>query len=414
MWATENNQSLLMNSMRSDFESFSAPIQDTAGKALVGEYVPIEAKVGRALIGGMSMVGDVLARSLFPFIRILMIVLFAFWVFLEAYNLIKTGGGDKKGSGDAMKVGFSIVKKGMWVAIWFILLTHDPAKIFMWVMSPIITLGTTLSNWILDAVANAAGAPHLPDTCIAIHNYMTANPITDIHGQVVETIIDSAATADLLCVPTRLSAFFYTAVAAGFKWMAYGIGHSAMTFAVGAVFVWIFVLNIWKFALQALGIIVSLFLAVLMLPFTAIVETFGDGTTYKGPFGEFFKMFAGMFGKTKLNAQIMTFINAIIYFVILSVVAAICMAILAQTVKTDLSSATPLIENSDGFILTLLAGCLVVYLAGQTGEIAKNMGISLDKYGVDFAKKVGDDISKAWKDTTGGAQKLWKVVRKKP
>ena len=411
MWATENNQNLLMGHMRTDFDAFGAPIQEAAGKALVGEYVPIEAKIGRALIGGMSMIGDVLYRSLYPFIRILMLVLFAFWVFMEGYNLIKTGGAgtkDDKGKtsgGDAMKVGFSIVKKAMWVLIWFILLSNDPAKIFMWVMSPIITLGTTMSNLILNAVANAAHA-NLPDTCHAIQTYMSAHPIS-------ENIINTSSAADMLCVPTRLSGFFYTAVAAGFKWMGAGIGHSAMTFAVGAVFVVIFIYNIWKFAIQAIGIIASLFLAVLLLPFTAVVETFGDGTTYKGPFGEFFTMFANMFGKTRLNAQMMTFVNATIYFIVLSVVAAIGMAILAQTVQTDFSAAMPLLTTTDGWIVTLIAGCLVAYLAGQAGTIAKDIGVTLDKSGMDFAKKVGDDVSKAWKNTTTSAKSWWKAFRKK-
>jgi hypothetical protein len=398
MWATANNQQMLINNLNNSFNAFQAPFQANAANALIGKYVPIEAKVGRALIGALSMIGDVLDRSLFGFIKILITVLFAFWIMLESYNLIKTGG-DPKG---AKEVGLDIAKKGLLVTVWFIILSNNPAQLFMWVFGPIISLGTEISDLILNSVTTAVGGTPLPDTCDAIRGYMADNPVPG-------NIINSTQAADLLCVPTRLSGFFYTCIAAGFRWMGEGFGDSAMTFFIGLAFVVIFVYNTWKFALQALGIIASLFFAVLFLPFTAVIETFGGGTSYKGPFGKLFEMFAGMFGKAKLNAQIMTFVNAVIYFIVLSVMAAIGMALLGEVADIDLESVTPSM-TSDSFMTVLIVGCLVAYLANQAEKIAKDLGATVDSA---FGKKVGDDIKGLWKSGVGGAKSWWKAAKGK-
>ncbi|MCL1902440.1 MAG: hypothetical protein FWG18_02310 [Alphaproteobacteria bacterium] len=401
MWATENNQKLFLGNIDNEFKAFSEDFSTRASKALIGEYVPVEAKIGRALIGALEMIGDVLDRSLFSFIKIFITILFAFWIFLEAYNLITKGG-------NAKELGLNIVKKGLLVTVWFIILSNNPAQLFMWIMSPIITLGTMMSNMILDAVTSVSGTS-LPDTCATIHDYMAANPIR-------ENIISSAHAADLLCVPTRLSAFFWTCVAAGFKWMGAGFGNSAMTFIIGAVFVIIFLYNIWKFALQALGIIVSLFFAVLFLPFTAIIETFGDGTTYKGPAATLFKAFADMFRGAKLDAQIKVFINAIIYFILLAIMAAIGLALLGEIVTTDLASTVPTIEQinmDDSFMTVLIVGCLVAYLANKAGDIAKGMGATLDKDSEGLTKRFRGDAEYGLKQVGKGAGWLWKTVRGK-
>ncbi|MDR1207691.1 MAG: hypothetical protein LBK26_04755 [Rickettsiales bacterium] len=397
MWATANNQQMLINNLNNSFNAFQNTFQTNAAQALVGKYVPIEAKVGRALIGALSMIGDVLDRSLFGFIKILITVLFAFWIFLEAYNLIKTGGDPKS----AKEVALDIAKKGLLVAVWLIILSNNPAKIFMFVFGPIISLGAILSDMILNSVTSAVGGTPLPDTCDAIRNYMAGNPISG-------NIVNSAQAADLLCVPTRLSGFFYTCIAAGFRWMGEGFGNSAITFFIGLAFVVIFAYNTWKFALQALGIIASLFFAVLFLPFTAIIETFGGGASYKGPFGKLFEMFVDMFGKAKLNAQIMTFVNAVIYFIVLSVMAAIGMALLVEVADIDLQSVTPTM-TSDSFMTVLIVGCLVAYLAGQAEKIAKDLGASVDK---SFGEQIGKDIKDRWKHSAKSVQGWWKAIKK--
>lgn len=271
-------------------------------------------------------------------------------------------------------------------------------------MSPILAMGTYLSDVILNAVAAAAGTS-LPDTCNAIHGYMAQNPIG-------ENVISSAAAADMLCVPTRLSGFFYTAVAAGFKWVWAGIGHSMMTFIAGIVFVVIFVYNIWNFALQALGVIASMFIAVLLLPFTAIAETFvkWKPSDNKSQLSKIFESFVKLFaGPQSLQDVIRVFVKALFYFIVLSVIAAIGMAILGEVATTDLASDVPTIE-SDSFMVVLICGALVAYLADQAEKIAKDFDATIDG---DFGKKVGNDVKTVWKNTVKQVKEWRKVLKKK-
>jgi len=210
-------------------------------------------------------------------------------------------------------------------------------------------------------------------------------------------IVSSRYTADLLCLPTRLSGFFYTCVAAGFKWMWFGIGHSALTFVAGAVFVVIFTINIWKFALLALGVIVDLFMAIMLLPFTAITECFGGkkATNLEGIPATIFTAFAGIFKYTSLPDQIKRFIQAVIYFIILAVVAAIGAALLGGVVTTDLGDKVPTVQ-SEGFMPVLIVGCLVAYLADKATKIAEDMGGKIDE---SFGKQVSGDLKKIWDNT---------------
>lgn len=386
-WATQHNLEKFAAQATDDITQFQSEFQ----AQLVKNYVPAEAKIGLAFMNALNRVADVLDNSLVRFVNIFIVVMFLFWVMLEAYNLMSTGG-------NIRKLVESIAKKAILIVIWIVVLEQGPAQIFMWVMGPIISVGTILSDMILNAVAQSAGA-QLPDTCAAIHAYAAAHTAPNM-------LIDAQAAAELMCVPTRLSGFFYTAVAAGWKWMLAGIMHSMLTFVVGAIFVVVFVYNIWKFALMALGVIADLFLAVMMLPLTAVAETTAQ-TSYKGIVGNIFNSFLKLFNVESLQTQIQRFIDAAIYFVSLSVVIALCAAILSGTITTDLSARIPTI-NDTGFVITLLTGLLVAYLANQSDKIAKNLG---GRINASMGTQFGKDVSQLWKDAYGTTKSWWKAIR---
>ena len=217
---------------------------------------------------------------------------------------------------------------------------------------------------------------------------------------------DAKAAADMLCVPTRLSGFFSTAIAAGWKWMIAGIGTSAFTTLVGAVFIFVFIYNAFKFALMGLGVIMDLFLSVIMLPFTAISETINK-TSYKGIAGDIFNGFLGLFKPESLSNQIKRFINAAVYFVSLSIVIAVCGALLSGTVDANLAAEVPTLDNV-GFILTLLTGLLVAYLADKAEKIAKDIGGEIN---YDFGKKFGEDVKTLSKKIYGKGKEIYKLLK---
>lgn len=389
VWATPHNQELIIGAMRNDVSFISDQVQ----KQLVADYVPIEAKVGRAFIGAMSMIGQILDRSLVRFATIFIIIVFVFWVMLEAYQMMRA-------TQKSRALIEEIIKKAVLITVWIWIIEQGAAQLFMWIMGPTVSIGTYLSDLILNSVANASGAS-LPDTCAAIHQYVAQTHTNN-------AIIDSTAAADLLCVPTRLSGFFYTAVAAGWQWMLAGIGSSAFTFLAGLVFVIIFIYNIYKFALMALGAIADMFIGVMLMPFTAIAETIGKNKmTYDGYAGKIFNEFLKIFETETLEKQIARFLNAIIYFVSLSIVVAVCAAILSGVVDANLAATIPTLEN-DGFMITLIVGCLVAYLASQAGKIAESFGGKIDD---SFGKQVGNDIKQIWKNSSK-AVKDWRKAAK--
>ena len=385
-WATADNIELFKLRMTSDIEQFQP-------KPIVSDYVPVEAKIGLAMMNGFSMVADVLDSSLVRFAIIFMILAYIFWAMFEAYNMIKNGS-------SAMDFAVNLFKKGGVIIIWSIILQFGPTQVFMWIMGPIITVGTYLSDLILNAVANVVGT-ELPDTCTAIRDYVATNASAGM-------IMDAANAADILCLPTRFSGFFATAISAGFHWMGAGIGFSAFSILVGVVFIIVFLYTGFKFLLMALGVIMDLFLSVLMLPFTAIAETI-KSTSYKGIAGDIFNGFLGLFKPESLENQILRFINAAIYFVSLSIVIAVCTALLSGVMDANLASEVPTLENS-GFVPTLLTGCLVAYLANRADKIATDIG---DKIDDSFGKKFGEDAKKLGKNIYGFGKKAIKIIRKK-
>ena len=397
---TVENLGPIHDTMRSDISEFDRGFSDRVSDAdgqLLGSFTPPEAVVGRALIAGLTMMTQIINNSLGGMISILLILLFAFWIMLEAWNVIQ---GDKKEIKDLVK---EIARKGMWISIWFIILNNNPVDLFMMIALPIVMTGTFISDTILNAVTMTVGVP-LPDTCYAIRAYMAANPISDY-------VITSSTAAELLCMPTRMSGFFWTAVAAGLRWMWVGVGSSLITFIAGMVFVVLFVRAAFKFAIEALGVISSLFIALMFLPFTAVAECFDDKGKYKdgGVISSFFGMLTNMFGgkKLKLQGQFLTFIHAAIYYIVLSVVAGIGLALLSVVARTGFADVSPTIY-SDSFMMILIVGALVAHLANKAGDIAKDLGGKIEG---DFGKKVGDDLKGWWGDTKKSAaswRKAWK------
>lgn len=387
-WATENNREKFTTQLSSDVEQF----QDDFQKQLVRDFVPIEAKVGLAFMNALSFISDVLDSSLVRFVILFMFIAFAFWIIFETYNMMQSG------KGDVQKHLTEIVKKGTMIAVWVIILRFGPAKIFMWIMGPIVSVGTYVSDLILGAVAQSAGAD-LPDTCAAIHEYAIAHTAAN-------NIVDATAAADMLCVPTRMSGLCYTAIAAGWKWITAGIGTSAFSVIGGIIFIYIFIKLAWKFAFMALGVIADLFLGVMMLPFTALTQTVG-GTSYKGMAGNIFNQFLGIFSAEKLDKQIERFVQSALYFVSLSIVVAFCAALMSGVVDTDLSARVPSL-NPGGFLETALVVALTWWFANRGMEIAGNLGGKI-------TTKVGDqmrgDITTLWKKTSGTAKDWWKIIR---
>lgn len=389
-WATPDNIELFKTTITHDLETFTS---ESVNKQLLPDYVPVSARIGLAMMNGFSIVAEVLDSSLVRFAIIFMIIAYIFWAMFEAYNMMKNGS-------SAMDFAVSLVKKGGVIIIWSIILEFGPTQVFMWVMGPIIGVGTYMSDLILNAITNTVGID-LPDTCAAIREYAVANTSNNM-------IIDANAAADILCVPTRLSGFFTTAIATGWQWVIAGIGTSAFTTLVGIIFIVIFAASAFKFMLMGLGVIMDLFLSALMLPFTAIAETI-KSTSYKGIAGDIFNGFLGLFKPESLQRQIQRFIDAAIYFVSLSIVIALCAALLAGTVDVNTSATVPTLEN-DGFLITLLTGCLVAYLANRTDKIASDLG---GKVNDSFGKQFGNDVKKLGKDAYGLGKKVVDIIRGK-
>ena len=387
-WATDNNREKFTSQISTDIEQFQGDFQ----AQLVRDYVPIEAKIGLAFMNALSFVSDVLDSSLVRFVILFMFIAFAFWILFDTYNMMQSG------QGDIQKHLTEIVKKGTMIAVWVIILRFGPAKIFMWIMGPIVSVGIYVSDMILGAVAQSAGAD-LPDTCAAIREYAIAHTSPN-------NIVDATAAADMLCVPTRMSGFCYTAIAAGWKWITAGIGTSAFSVVGGIIFIYIFIKLAWKFAFMALGVIADLFLGVMMLPFTALTQTVG-GTSYKGMAGNIFNQFLGIFSAESLDKQIERFVQSALYFVSLSIVVAFCAALMSGVVDTNLASRVPNLQPG-GFLETALVVALTWWFANRGMEIAGNLGGKI-------TTKVGDqmrgDITTLWKKTSSTAKDWWKIIR---
>ena len=83
---------------------------------------------------------------------------------------------------------------------------------------------------------------NIPDTCATIHQYAD----TQTGGKL---LIDANAAADIMCVPGRISTYFYHATSMGFIWMINGFAHGITMIVIGAVCVFVFIKCIFKYAL---------------------------------------------------------------------------------------------------------------------------------------------------------------------
>jgi hypothetical protein len=387
-WATENNRKLFLDSLTYDIEQFSGPSQNR----LVENYVPVEAKVGMAFMNAFSFIAGVLDSSLVRFTIMFIIIAYGFWIAFEAYTIIT-------GQNNAKDKVLEIGKVGLKVVMWVAILSIGPAKTFMLLISPIMYLGTLFSDVILDATASVAGID-LPDTCSAIHEYAKAH----IESQ---NIIDANSAANIMCVPTRLSGFCYTAIKLGWGWMKYGIGSSLFSFLCGGIFVGGFVYLAWKFAFMAFGVIAELFLGIIMLPFTAIAETVNK-TTYKGIAGNIYNGFTKLFSAESLNAQIGRFVNAALHFVVLSIVIAVCAAMLSSVYTTDVNAVVPRIDNQ-GFVITVFVSALVWWLAKNASRFANEIGGTIS---YEIGQNLQKDASTLWTKTKSGAKTVIDIIKK--
>lgn len=355
------------------------------------EFVPIEARIGLMFMKALSSIDYIFQISLVRFVVIFLFLMYAVFIGLSAYKMIEQ-------STDYKTVLYNIVKRGVILAVWVLILYYGPAKIFSAVISPILALAAYLSNFILDTVANNYNVD-IPDTCAAIHNYIDANNVAD------KMLIDSNAAANIMCVPSRISVFFYHAVATGFKWMIDGFGNSATMVIVGIVSIVVFIKCAFKYAFMTLGVVADLFLTLLMLPFTAVAETLPAAPDGKSIIGRIYEAFMTLFKTKKLPAVFATFVNAAIYFVGLSIIIAICAALLSNII-----SVTGNNEYVIGSVVTtILAGCAVLYLANQTDKLAKQLGGEINN---SFGEKLQKEAKTLWKDakkiTSDIAQKVFK------
>jgi len=147
-------------------------------------------------------------------------------------------------------------------------------------------------------------------------------------------------------------------------------------FLLGLIFVFVFIYNIWKFALTALGVITDLFLVLLFMPFTIVSECFPEkDTKYSGVFKPIWDNLAGIVKRVALKDQIQKFVSAMIYFIVLSIVSTICVILLSDSNLFVYRSAGS--GNLDA-ITILIIGCLVAYLMNRSEEIAKKMEATID------------------------------------
>lgn len=386
-WATENNRERFISEISTDIDAFQGTFQEQ----IIDNYVPIEAKAGIAFMNAFSFIADVLDSSLVRFVIIFIILAFAFWTMFESYTIIV---GKSKPKDKITE----ILKKGALVAIWVGILSIGPAETFMMVMSPILGVASFTANSILDMVSSVVGTS-LPDTCAAIHEY-AADHISQTN------LLKPAAAADILCLPTRLSAFCYTAIAVGWRWMAGGIGSSAFTFLCGGVFVGGFLYLAWRFAFVAFGVVADLFLGIIMLPFTAIAETIGK-TSYKGIAGDIFNTFMGLFKAESLQAQIMRFVNAALHFIVLAVVIAVCSGLLSGLIDMNTGANLP-DYNTAEFWISVLVAALTWYLASNAMKLATEFGGAINTA---MGDALENDTKRLFNDAKSTATKWFKIIK---
>ncbi len=381
-WATEENRGLVTSRIVDELQHFGPTATN-----VTHAYVPVEAKVGLAFIGGMTQIATALDKTLGQFAIMFMLIAYAFWVAFEAYNLIGT-------AGDAKKTIENVLKKGLIISVWLIVLKFGIARAFTMIMVPIVSAGTFIATTIWESITSAAGYA-LPNTCEAIRQYAT----TALPGNVQ---ITADAASGLLCIPTQMSAFFMTIIEIGWKWVIAGVGTSLFTSIIGIYITYLALKSIWKYMFIALGVIADIFLSLLLLPFTAIAETTAK-TQYKGVAGDIFNTFLDIFKAEKLETQITRIVKAALYFVCLAVATGVAVSLLTFVVNP--ASGEILTSGGlDGAILLILSLMLVCYMAEKSQKLATEWGGKIE---TGFGDQVKKDTEKLWELT----KKRWKQTR---
>ena len=377
-WLNEQNIQQYNQQMSQDVVNFQNQFEQDINSP---GFVPIEVRLALMFMKALSSIDYILQISLVRFTIIFLFLMYAFWIALEAYKMIRE-------SNDYKTVFYEIFKKGLTIAVWVFILDYGPAKIFNILIGPVMSIGTYFSNLILDAVAQAYDV-YIPNTCTAIHNYVNTHAGTIVgNNETSKLLIDPETSANIMCLPGRVSMYFYHAVGAGFRWMISGFGHSVTAIAIGAVSIFIFIKCIFKYAFMTLGVVADLFLTLLMLPFTAIAEAM-PSTKESNYVGQVFSGLLKIFNAKKLSDVILVFVNATIYFISLSIVISICAVLLSMSIRPNV-----------GFSITsgmtvLLTGCFVLYLANKADELATQLGGKIDN---SFGKQLQGDAKTLWGD----------------
>lgn len=386
LWATPQNRELVNGTITNELNNFGPTASNVQGT-----FVPIEAKIGLAFMGGLSSIGKALDSSLVRFTLMFMLLAYAFWVAFEAYNLIENGS-------DAKEAVKTILIKGIWISVWLIVLKYGIAETFAMIMVPIVAAGTYISHVIWESVTSLAGFS-IPDNCAAIEQYAKANTPAGLS-------ISAESAAGLLCIPSQMSGFFVTIMGIGWKWVVGGVGVSLFSVIIGLYVTYLALKCIWKFLFVALGVIADLFLAMVLLPFTAIAETTAK-TKYKGVAGDIFNSFLEIFKGESLEKQINRFIKAALYFVCLSVAIGVAISLLSFVIDASSGqiSASANMDGIGGAIILILTLLLVCYMAEKAQNLAEEWGGKIDD---GLGKQVQNDVTVLWKKT----KKNWESIRK--
>lgn len=383
-WMIEENMTQYNDSIRNDVDNFQQRFNQNIKQST---FVPIEIRLGLMFMKALDPISQAIRSNLVSFTTVFLFIMYAFWIGLNAYKTIRE-------STDYKQVFYEIFTKGFVIVIWVIILNYPTDELFAKIFGPILSIGTSISNFILDSVVGNIiqnqESNNLSNTCIAIHNYVNANMMPTGSPDEVKPILSPDMMANIMCLPGRLSTFFYHAMGEAFVWITNGlkIGTPITSTIVGIVALVIFIKCIFKYAFMTLGIIVDLFFTIMMLPFTALAESM-PSINEKNYAGQIFSGLLKVFNTKKLSDVLATFINTAIYFVSLSIVIAIC-AILLKLLTN--------FGGSDGFSLdsslaVLVTGCLVLHIADKAEDLATQLGGKIDNA---FGKQLESDTKNMW------------------
>ena len=395
-WLNNENLGNLTQNMYNDADEFQRGFSANLNSP---NFVPIEVRLGLMFMKALSSIDYVLQISLVRFTIMFLFIMYALWIAVEAYKMIRE-------STDYKTVFYDVFKKGIIIVAWVLILNYGPAKLFTIIISPILALGTYISNFILDAVAQTYNT-QIPDTCAAIHRFVNANAASNMaNNNTARLLVDPDTAANIMCLPGRLSVYFYHATGTAFQWVKWGFGHSATAIVMGVICIYLFIKCIFKYAFMTLGVVADLFLTLLMLPFTALAESL-PGSSDKTYVGQILNGFLSVFNTKKLSEVFSVFINAAIYFVSLAIIIAICASLLEYIIPTTNNSSAYMLGSA---MITVLCGCLVLYLANRADELAKKVGGSVDN---SFGELLQDHTKKLWDNVKNIGGKFYQDWLKK-